>query len=309
VSAARISGHASSAYGPNLARKFGADDGPAVVTRPLQHAAFAATEIRVDHPQGAMSEALQQDDAYLLCLTLRETPDFSYWEEGREFARYFHAAGRITISDMRRQPSGRLDKPIHSLVMYLPRSTMNALAEEAHLPPVENLCFEPGADNRDDIIQGLGLSLLPALRTPERANRLYTDHVALALAAQVAYAYGGQQIARQIRGGLTPWQERRAKDMILGNLAGDASISDIATACGLSPGYFSRAFRKTTGFTPHAWLLRARVQRAAVLLRRDERTLASIARACGFADRSHFSHAFTRHTGVTPSIWRRLSMR
>jgi|SRR5579859_90515 len=300
---------ALNAYGRELAKNYGVDDAPAIVTRSLRHPAFAATEIRVDRPTGQLSEAIPPQDAYMICLVLRDLPDNSYWEDGREYARYFLRAGDTAISDLRRQPLGRIDKPIHSLLMYLPRTTMNALTEEARRPPVENLRFEPGAGFPDATVRRLGLSLLPALRTPERTNWLFTDHVALALAAHAVHAYGDWPEPRRIRGGLAPWQEKRAKDMILNDLAGGTSLETIAEACGLSVGHFSRSFRQVTGVAPHAWLLQARVQRAMTLLRRRDETLTSIALACGFADHSHFTKVFTRHIGVSPSVWRRLSIR
>ena len=309
MGANRPSRIAPSAYGRELAKNYGAADAPAIVTRSLQHTAFAATEIQVDRPTGQLSEAIPPQDAYMICLILRDLPDNSYWEDGREYARYFLRAGDTAISDLRRQPSGRIDKPIHSLLMYLPRTTMNALAEEAKRPRVENLRFEPGAGFPDASVRHLGLSLLPALRTPERANQLFTDHVALALAAHAVHAYGDLHCPRRTSGGLAPWQEKRAKDMILSDLAGGTSLEAIAEACRLSVGHFSRSFRQMTGLAPHAWLLQARVPRAMTLLGRRDEALASIALACGFADHSHFTKVFTRHTGVSPSVWRRLSIR
>ena len=300
---------APGAYGRELAKNFGAADARSIVTRSLQHAAFAATEIRVDRPIGQLSEPIPPQDAYIICLVLRDLPDNAYWEEGREYGRYFFRAGDTTIADLRRLPLGGIDKPVHALLMYLPSTTMNALAEEGKRPRVENLRFEPGAGFRDETVRNLGLSLLPALRAPERTNRLFTDHVALALAAHTVHAYGGQHCTRRIQGGLAPWQEKRAKDMILNDLAGGTSLEMIAEACGLSVSHFARSFRQVTGLAPHAWLLRARVQRAMTLLQSPDETLTSIALACGFADHSHFTKVFTRHTGVSPSVWRRLSIR
>ncbi|MGO4287978.1 helix-turn-helix domain-containing protein, partial [Bosea sp. TAB14] len=70
--------------------------------------------------------------------------------------------------------------------------------------------------------------------------------------------------------------------------------------CGLSPGYFSRAFRNTTGFSPHQWLIRKRIERARDILRCGRLELADIAVACGFADQSHFTNVFAKLEGVSP---------
>ena len=305
----RRSRGAPGAYGRELAKNYGVSDAPAIVARTLQHTAFAATELRVDRPTGELSDPIPPEDAYMICLVLRDVPDNSYWEDGREYARYFLRAGDTAICDLRRKPLARVDKPLHTLLMYLPQATMNALAEDTDRPGVQNLRFEPGAGFRDDTLKHLGLSLLSALRTPERVNRLFTDRVALALAAHTARVYGSQDYSRPIRRGLAPWQEKRAKEMILSDLAGQTSLAAIAQACGLSVSHFSRSFRQVTGLTPHAWLLQARVQQAMVLLRRPDEPLASIAAACGFSDQSHFTKVFTRHIGLSPNAWRRSSIR
>ena len=73
---------------------------------------------------------------------------------------------------------------------------------------------------------------------------------------------------RLVKGGLAPWQERRAKEMLVADLAGATPLAEMATACGLSPGHFARAFRRSTGLAPHAWLLKARVEHAIGVIKR-----------------------------------------
>src|SRR5580658_7069045 len=297
------------AYGSGLARNFGADEAPAIVSRLMQHTAFAVTEVMADHPNGELTTPIPSGDAYLICLNLRAVRYKTYWEEGREIGVCVHRTGETAISDLRRDPRVIMDSPVHHLMIYLPRSTMNALAEQASLPRVENIRFEPGPSVRDDVFWELGRSLLPALRAPAQANRLFTDYVAMALASHAACAYGGQSLTRPIRGGLASWQEKRAKEMILDDLSGSSSTGDIAAACGLSASHFARSFRKTTGFAPHTWLLRARVQRAMALLRQREAVMGDVAAASGFANQSHFARVFTRLIGMSPSTWRRQSAR
>jgi AraC-like DNA-binding protein len=86
---------------------------------------------------------------------------------------------------------------------------------------------------------------------------------------------------------------------------GNISIAEIAGACNLSRSYFIRAFRETTGQTPHQWLTAQRLERARALLKDVERPLADVAAACGFADQSHFTRVFSQHTGMPPGGWRK----
>jgi AraC-like DNA-binding protein len=269
---------------------------------------FGAIEWRVAEPHGALSEMLAPEDAYLIAVQLGRAREKQYWEEGRRVGRFDRATGESAISDLRRQPQVLVDTPTHLLLMYLPRTSMNALAEEAGVAPIGDLRFEPGAGFRDDTFWGLAQALLPALRAPDRVSRLFTDYLALAAASHAAAAYGGRVLTRPIRGGLAPWQERRAKAMISADPR-SVTLDEIAAACGLSASHFARSFRKCTGLTPHAWAVRARVEDAMLRLRRDEDTVAEIAEAYGFGDPSHFARVFTRHVGVSPSAWRRLADR
>jgi AraC-like DNA-binding protein len=96
--------------------------------------------------------------------------------------------------------------------------------------------------------------------------------------------------------------------MLAANLAGNVSLEVVAEVCGLSVSHFSRAFRKTTGLAPHAWLQQARVEHAMALLRQRIHSLSEIALACGFVDQSHFTRVFVQRVGLTPGSWRRVAM-
>jgi AraC-like DNA-binding protein len=242
----------------------------------------------------------------MISLMLRDLPSNAYWEEGRQVSAYSLRAGEVTIHDLRREPLALIDKPVYSLLFYIPSAALNALADQANVPRVSELRYKPGVGVFDETLKQIGLSLLPALRTPDRVTRLFTDHVTLALAAHCAQTYGGMQtVSRPLRGGLAPWQEKRSKEMLAGDLTGGTPLHEIAGVCGLSVSHFSRAFHKSTGLAPHAWLLQVRVESAKAMLRRGDASLSTIARACGFADQSHFSRVFTRRAGLSPGAWRK----
>jgi AraC-like DNA-binding protein len=241
-----------------------------------------------------------------MSLVLRDLPNNSYWEEGREVGQSTLRAGESLIHDFRRSPMVLVDKPMHSLLLYLPRTTLDALADDTNVPRIEDLRYEPGVGVLDETIRNLGLSLLPAVRAPGEVSRLFTDHLTLAVAAHLAQTYGGMQVkSKPVQGGLAPWQEKRSKDMLAGDLAGATPLSEIANACGLSVSHFSRAFRRSTGLAPHAWLLHVRVEAAKAMLRSRGSSLSIIALACGFADQSHFTRVFTRRVGLSPGAWRK----
>ncbi len=107
------------------------------------------------------------------------------------------------------------------------------------------------------------------------------------------------------RGGLAPWQLRRAQEMMRSHLAEAVPLAELARACKLSPGHFARAFRQATGQPPHRWLMEQRIEKAKQLLVDSTLSLAQIAWTCGFADQSHFTRVFAQLVQSSPGQWRR----
>jgi len=81
----------------------------------------------------------------------------------------------------------------------------------------------------------------------------------------------------------------------------DIALERVARAAGLSPFHFLRVFSKALGVTPHQYLVRSRLRRAARLLAGKERSVTDIALDVGFADLSNFVRSFHRAAGVPPS--------
>lgn len=79
------------------------------------------------------------------------------------------------------------------------------------------------------------------------------------------------------------------------------TVEDLASAAGMSPSAFARAFKSALGETPHQFLTRYRVERAQEKLKEHEVALIDIALACGFSDQSHLGRVFKRLTGQTPA--------
>ena len=294
-------------YGRSLAEKLGLEDAPAIVTRRLGQAEIAVTDIHVLKPSGTLSAALPRVDAYMVTMVMNDAAKNCYWECDRQVSSGPLQAGQILISDMRREPRVLVDRPYHSVLFYLPKMAVDVLTDQADIPRIDELQYEPGVGISDETIKHLGLSLLPAFRAPDQTSRLFLDYVTLAFASHTVQKYGGiRSLSKPLKGGLAPWQEKLSKELIADNLAGSISLSELAKTCGLSVSHFSRAFRKSTGLAPHAWLLQARVDTAKVMLRDRDASLSAIASSCGFVDSSHFTRVFTRLVGLSPRAWSRL---
>lgn len=83
------------------------------------------------------------------------------------------------------------------------------------------------------------------------------------------------------------------------NLNEKITLDDLAALCGRDKFQVIRTFRRSLGTTPHAFIVEARVSRAAELLRSGE-PAAEVAYEVGFVDQSHLIRYFKRHLGVTP---------
>ncbi len=296
----------SGAFGSALGERFLMEETPALVTRSLGKSEIVITELFGDPRQEFMSGAIPREDAFLVGLQLRDFPEHEYWEDGRQQPVANLRAGESLIYDLRRDPVVRINQPFHSMHFYLPRTVLNALADDAGVARIGDLDYRPGLPVIDHTISNLGNSIRAAFSNPDQVGRLFVDHVTLAVAAHVAHLYGGMRAEKigRVRG-LAPWQLKRATELLLDNLDGEVSLGVIANACELSLSHFSRAFRESTGQAPHQWLLHRRVNAAKDCLRRRGLSLAEIAIACGFADQSHMTRVFTRLVGVSPGAWRR----
>jgi AraC family transcriptional regulator len=130
------------------------------------------------------------------------------------------------------------------------------------------------------------------------------DWIALAFHAHVVSAYGKSRMPRPRRGGLAPHRLRYISERMIERMSDPISIAELAAQLDMTPGYFARAFRETTGEPPHRWLMRKRVECAKDLLRKNDLGLADIASACGFVDQSHFTRVFRCAEGRKPGQWR-----
>ena len=78
----------------------------------------------------------------------------------------------------------------------------------------------------------------------------------------------------------------------------------MANHLNMSPFYFCRQFKKSTGLTPYKYILQQRMELAKQLLKQQELPISEIAMRCGFASQSSFTTAFRKYFDVTPKTYR-----
>jgi len=110
--------------------------------------------------------------------------------------------------------------------------------------------------------------------------------------------------ARTYRGGLGPARLRRVTELVNAKIEEELRIDEMAELAGLSTAHFSQAFRRSTGESPHQFVLRLRVERAKEMLHAPGMRILDVAIACGFKTQQHFARVFRRMCRVSPTEYR-----
>ena len=84
----------------------------------------------------------------------------------------------------------------------------------------------------------------------------------------------------------------------------DIDLEDLSRRHGMSYPLFRRLFKAQTGFSPHAYVLEMRLNRAKALLRETSLSVEDIGTSVGFSSLAYFSAAFQKRLGVSPSSLR-----
>jgi AraC family transcriptional regulator len=137
------------------------------------------------------------------------------------------------------------------------------------------------------------------------SGRLFLDSIEQAMAVALVNAHAVRHRPVQIsRSGLGAARLRRIRELVHAKMEEELSLDEMAESVGLSTAHFARMFRKSTGQTPHQFVLRQRLERAKTLLRAPDARVLDVAVACGFKTQQHFAQVFRDLWGVSPTEYR-----
>ena len=158
----------------------------------------------------------------------------------------------------------------------------------------------------DLITSRLLLSAADVLEGSAALDALFRQQLTDLMATRLLAAHTGSPITFQpTMGGLAPKVLLRAIERLRSDSDADVSLAALASEAGLSRFHFCRAFKESTGLSPHAWLRQHRLEQAMNMLRDTDTSVVSIAAALGYSSQTAFAAAFRKLTGETPSDWRR----
>ncbi|MCU0535814.1 MAG: AraC family transcriptional regulator [Hydrococcus sp. Prado102] len=156
----------------------------------------------------------------------------------------------------------------------------------------------------DPLVHQIGLALKQTLENPGKVGRLYAQTMTTTLMVHLLQHYCAQQLVLPTYStGLSKLKLQRVIDYINAHLDRDLSLHELAAVVQISSHYFVQLFKRSTGITPHQYVIQCRIERAKQLLMKREATIADVARIVGFVDQSHFHRHFKRLVGITPKTF------
>ncbi|MFJ5299163.1 helix-turn-helix domain-containing protein [Pseudomonas sp. NPDC088368] len=290
-----------------LSRRFRIQTPPTVVV-PAANSPIVFTHLRSDEVLKGHTLAVPGEDAYAFQVPVTGRFFGHLWTGSRHTQLRPAQGGSVYLFDFNDSPAVALDRPFDTLRMYISQKTLEELAQENEIEGTAGLRAGRYGEV-DQVLYGIAQSLRASLATGTAPSMFY-HYMALAFYEHVRVHYGDSQSSRGlIRGGLAPWQFHRVQEYIDSYYAQDVPLDTLAKLVGLSANHFARAFKQTTGTTPHRWLISLRLQKVREFLLLGDAPLAQIAILCGFVDQSHLSRVFIKSEGCTPGAWRRMHKR
>ena len=163
--------------------------------------------------------------------------------------------------------------------------------------------IEPVIGLHDEVLSPVMQAICAEVLRGGTSGRKFADAMLMVIGTQLLRLFGEANSAP--KGGITGRQQRIVTDHIDAQMEGDIVVSDLAALVGLSEAHFARAFKQTTGQSPHKYVNERRLERGKRLLADTPDSIAQIALACGFADQAHFARSFAQVYGTSPSALRR----
>ena len=209
--------------------------------------------------------------------------------------------GNICVLPAGLEHQAALEGDSQHLALYVQPALVTKAATEAHLSG--GFEIEERYTRSDKVISSIGMALLDELDSEGLSGRLYAESLGNVLAVHLLRYYAN---ARPVTftGGLSANKLRQVKEFVDENYSRDLKLAEMAQVAGMSSFHFAREFKRTTGTTPHQYLMKLRVEQAKALLAKNDLPLIEVGLQSGFSHQSHFTRLFRRFTGTTPHSYR-----
>jgi AraC family transcriptional regulator len=244
--------------------------------------------------------------ALLVSISLKSLPSSSYhvWTSDKLIPTSIVHPFRSNVIDFDSHPSCWAGSAFDYVHYSVPRQGLNEIAEDLGFGRVGDYRLAVLED--DLVVAQITRSVLPFLGRSDALSVLALDQFSLVLGAHLIQKYGVlHKTAQPSKGGLAPWQKRRASELLHQNMHGRIRLSEVARDCGLSVSHFARSFKISFGISTHQWLIQHRIDHGKQLMSQTSMSLSEIAIQSGFNDQAAFTRTFHQLVGVSPGRWRR----
>lgn len=196
----------------------------------------------------------------------------------------------------------RWKDPLQMLMIEVPDTALTAVAQENGEDTLELVGTPFLFDPR---VTALILAVEAEQANEFSSGKLFLDSIGQALASALTQTAGrSKRITRPYTGGLAPARLRQLASYVHEHIKGDLSLDELSREAGLSRAQFSKVFRRSSGQTPHEFVLQKRVERAKAMLDQKNLSIIDVAVGCGFQTAQHFARVFRAACGVSPSAYR-----
>jgi AraC family transcriptional regulator len=256
--------------------------------------------VEARQPAGDFSDAAVP--SYIV-LCSRDTAVMSTVDLGFGKRRALIAPGSFSINPPHTATEVITDGPSSIMAVGIPITLMEQHRAEAFEAAME------AADGRmhpNGVISNILHAVRQVVISGQEQEILLVQHMICALVEGVI-ASKKKHRATAFRGCLSDRQAWNACEHIDSELTRRVTLTELASAAGLSNFHFCRAFKASTGLAPHQFQVARRVERAKDLLAASNTSVSEIAAAVGYDDPNQLARVFRKATGISPTQYRRES--
>jgi len=220
------------AYGGQMAQYFRLGKAPSLVICPPSKQQIAITRLASAKGLPDQSASIPREKAFVISVHLTPACDrgCEIWVDDRYSRIATWPAGGVGIYDLEANPRARNAGPVDWVHYHVPRSTLDVFSDDLQISSIESLRCPHGTF--DPVLHQMTLMMLPSLAAPHLYCELFLDYFRLLFCAHVTQRYAPSLGAiKTYRGGLAPWQQRRAAELLRGNLDGQIGLADLANEC------------------------------------------------------------------------------
>jgi AraC family transcriptional regulator len=241
--------------------------------------------------------------AHLINIRLSPPSLLEWWIAGERPRRQLVTPGDVHLTSAGVPTRNRVQEPFETLALALAPDFVQHAAHE--YVRTDRLELVNQRAIRDAQLLHLGLALQAELAADCPGGRLYGEALATALAVHLLQHYTVWPPQMPTYHGRLPQARlRRVLEYMQAHLDRELSLAELAAVVQMSPYYFSRLFKQSTGLSPYQYVLQQRVEWAKRLLAEARLPIAAVAQRVGFASQAHLTMVFRQRVGATPRQYR-----